>query len=158
MKKNIVYNFAFLLLMVLVLSSCASTRMIQQQNQYDRALKELVKADLDIEEKVDQTALILNKVLQESMDYMSNRKTTKHINTFTKRNKASLNAILDQVEGYMRTLGPLQQLAFTARIVRKPYMKSFIDIVPKVERKINRKIRQLQFFGRFVKILTPDLF
>lgn len=147
-----------LVLLGFLLTSCASTRMMQQQNYYDRALKELVKADMDIEEKVDQTALILNQVMQESMDYVSNKKTTKHINTFTKRNRNTLNAILDQVEDNMRTLGPLQQLAFTARIIRKPYMKNFVELVPKVEKKINRKIRQLQFFGRFVRILTPDLF
>lgn len=152
------YNFVILVLLGFLLTSCASTRMMQQQNYYDRALKELVKADMDIEEKVDQTALILNQVMQESMDYVSNKKTTKHINTFTKRNRNTLNAILDQVEDHMRTLGPLQQLAFTARIIRKPYMKNFVELVPKVEKKINRKIRQLQFFGRFVRILTPDLF
>lgn len=152
------YNFVILVLLGFLLTSCASTRMMQQQNYYDRALKELVKADMDIEEKVDQTALILNQVMQESMDYVSNKKTTKHINTFTKRNRNTLNAILDQVEDNMRTLGPLQQLAFTARIIRKPYMKNFVELVPKVEKKINRKIRQLQFFGRFVRILTPDLF
>jgi lipopolysaccharide biosynthesis regulator YciM len=142
-------------LIVSLLGSCASTRMMTQQGEYARTLKQLVNAPIDIEEKLDGVAMVFDQVLQESMDYGSDRNTLKHINRFTKRNKETMNVLYSQIEEEMSTMNAAQKIQFSIQILRKPYIKSFVAIVPKVERKINRKLRQINMFGKFLKILNP---
>ncbi|GLR18746.1 hypothetical protein GCM10007940_33620 [Portibacter lacus] len=118
-------------------------------------LKSLVNAPIDIEEKMDGVAQVFDMVLQESMDYGSDKNTLKHINQFQKRNKSTMNDLYQQIESEMKKMNMAQQLQFSVSILRKPYIKSFMDIVPKVEKKINRKIRQISMFGKFLKFLNP---
>lgn len=157
MRVNINY-VAILLVSGLLLTSCASTRMLKQQSQYEIQLRQLVKSDMNIEDKVDGVAEIFDDVLQESMEYNSSKNTAKHINQFTKRNKSSIDVLLDQIEAEMATMNAVEQISFSVRVLRQPYIKSFVSIVPKVEKKINRKLRQIQMFGRFIKIVKPSLF
>ncbi len=138
-----------------MLTSCASPRMLTQQVEYERSLKRLINAPIDIEEKMDGVAMVFDQVLQESMDYGSDKNTLKHINTFTKRNKETMNLLYGQIEDEMKTMNAGQQIQFSVKILRKPYIKSFVAIVPKVEKKINRKLRQINMFGKFLKILNP---
>lgn len=126
-----------------------------QQAEYERTLKRVMNAPVDIEEKMDGVAMVFDQVLQESMDYGSDRNTLKHINTFTRRNKETMNLLYIQIEEEMKTMNPAQQIQFSIQILRKPYIKSFVVLVPKVERKINRKLRQINMFGKFLKILNP---
>jgi hypothetical protein len=138
-----------------MMASCASTRMMTQQVEYERTLKRLINAPIDIEEKMDGVAMVFDQVLQESMDYGSDRNTLKHINTFTKRNKKTMNLLYDQIESEMKTMNAGQRIQFSVSILRKPYIKSFVAIVPKVEKKINRKLRQINMFGKFLKFMNP---
>ncbi|WP_235299631.1 hypothetical protein [Portibacter marinus] len=144
-----------LLLFMSMLASCASTKMLNRQAEYERELNRLVKAPLNLEEKMDGVAAVLNEVLQESLDYNRAKHTLRHITQFQKRNKATMNVLLQQMEAERRKMNPGQQIAFSVSILRKPYIKSFLTIVPKVEKKINRKLKQVAMFGRFLKILNP---
>lgn len=143
------------LIFISMLGSCASTRMMTQQAEYSRMLKSLVNAPIGIEEKMDGVAQVFDMVLQESMDYGSDKNTLKHINQFQKRNKSTMNELYQQMESEMKKMNVAQQLQFSISILRKPYIKSFMEIVPKVEKKINRKIRQISMFGKFLKFLNP---
>jgi len=142
-------------ILTLFASSCASTKMLNQQNEYERTLKQLVDAPIGIEEKMDGVAQVFDQVLQESMDYTKSKNTLKHINQFQKRNKQTMNVLYDQMEADVKKMNAAQQIQFSVSILRKPYIKSFVAIVPKVEKKINRKLRQISMFGRFLKILNP---
>lgn len=152
-----IYKFGVLLVSIAFLTGCASTRMIHQQYEYKRELNRLINAEMSAEEKVDHVALIFEKVLLESMDYPSSRRTYKHITTFTKDNKQTLNVLIDQVEEHMASLTVLEKLQFSGRMLRKPYVKTFRTLVPKVEKKMNRKLRQFQIFGRLISVLSLNL-
>ena len=138
-----------------MLTSCASTKMLNRQAEYERELNRLVRAPLSLEDKMDAVAGIFNEVLQESLDYNRAKHTLKHINQFQKRNKTTLNLLYQQMEEEVTSMSPGEQIAFSVTILRKPYIKSFMTIVPKVEKKINRKLKQVATFGRFLRILNP---
>lgn len=152
-----IYKFGVLLVSIAFLTGCASTRMFHQQYEYKRELNRLINAEMSAEEKVDHVALIFEKVLLESMDYPSSRRTYKHITTFTKDNKQTLNVLIDQVEEHMASLTVLEKLQFSGRMLRKPYVKTFRTLIPKVEKKMNRKLRQFQIFGRLISVLSLNL-
>ena len=154
--KSIPILFSTLLL--LTLGSCTASKMLKQQSIYEQNLKRIVNSDIPFEEKVDETAEIFNDVLQESLDYKSAKNSGKHINKFTQQNKATLNTLMDQMEAEMSKMSAPQQIQFALGLIQKPYIKSFMQVVPKVEKKINRKLRQVQIFGRFISILKPSLF
>lgn len=155
MKMN---KLGTLILTALLITSCASTRMLKQQTQYELQLKRLVNSEMNLEDKVDGVAEIFDDVLQQSLEYSSDKNTTKHIDQFVKKNKSTINVLLDQIEGEMGKMNTVEQIQFSIRVLRQPYIKSFVSIVPKVEKKINRKLRQIQMFGRFIKIVKPSLF
>jgi len=138
-----------------MLASCASTKMLNRQAEYERELNRLARAPLDLEGKMDGLAAIFNEVLQESLDYNRSKHTLKHITNFQRRNKETMNLLYKQMEEEVKRMNPAQQIAFSVSILRKPYVKSFMTIVPKVEKKINRKLKQIAMFGRFLKILNP---
>ena len=140
------------------MTSCVSTRMITQQAEYEKELQFLARANLPIEEKLDRTAKVFDDVLQESMEYSRIKHTNRHISQFTSRNKEPLNIILNQLEQEMKAMSTVEQVYFSVKILRKPYIKSFLEVVPKVEKKIGRKLRQIRMFGRFLSILKPNLF
>ena len=140
------------------MTSCVSTRMTTQQAKYEQELQFLAKANLPIEEKLDRTAKVFDDVLQESMEYSRTKHTNRHISQFTSRNKEPLNIILDQLEKEMKAMSTVEKVYFSVKILRKPYIRSFLEVVPKVEKKIGRKLRQIRMFGRFLSILKPGLF
>lgn len=148
-------NLLLFFILGTMLSSCASSRMLNQQAEYERSLKRLINAPIDIEEKMDGVAQVFDQVLLESLDYRKSKHTLKHINQFQKRNKATMNILYQQMEDEVRKMNPVEQVAFSVSILRKPYIKSFMAVVPKVEKKINRKLRQIAMFGKFLKILNP---
>lgn len=145
------FGFSLLILM----TSCASTKMLNRQAGYERALNQLVHAPLNVEEKMDGVAAIFNEVLQESLDYNRSKHTLRHINQFQKRNKSTLNILYGQMEDEMKKMNAAEKIQFSVSILRKPYIKSFMQIVPKVEKKINKKLKQIAMFGRFLRILNP---
>ncbi len=149
---------SILLCFIVLISSCASTRMMKQQTEYEILIKRLVLSDNSVEAKVDGVAQVFDDVLQHSMSYSSNKRTLKHINQFTQNNKETLNVLLNQIEDELSGMNAVEQVQFSVKILKKPYIKSFIDVVPKVEKKIDKKLRQIQMFGRFIKILKPSLF
>jgi len=138
-----------------ILASCVSTKMSTQQTQYERELKRLINAPINMEEKMDGVAFVFDQVLQESLDYRKDKHTLKHINQFQKRNKTTMNTLYQQMEEEVKKMTAVEQLAFSVSILRKPYIKSFMAVVPKVEKKINRKLRKIAMFGRFLKLVNP---
>ena len=66
-----------------------------------------------------------------------------------------MNILYQQMEDEVRKMNAVEQVAFSVSILRKPYIKSLVAVVPKVEKKINRKLRQIAMFGRFLKIVNP---
>lgn len=144
--------------MIFMLTSCVSTKMFKQQNDYERELGLILKLNENPEMKVDELAMVLNDVLQESMNYRSSKHSLRHINQFSDRNQQTLGLILDDLEEDIGKFTLIEKLNFVATILKKPYIKSFREVVPKVEKKIDRKLRQLRIFGRFLSILSPDVF
>ncbi len=148
----------WLLLSVILFNGCTSIKLMNTQLNHEKELKRLVHSDLEIEEKVNQFSRLLNDVIQESMEYSSNRNTYKHIQHFTKRNKSTISMLIEQIENEMSSMNPIQKVQFSFRLLKQPYTKSLIELVPKVEKKINRKIRQIHLIGKFISVLKPNLF
>ena len=128
--------------------------MVVQQFEYSRLLKQIAKSNLPAELKIEQTAQILNQVLQESMEYTSDHKTYQHVKTFSDRNDQHLDLIYEDVRKHLDTLKAGQKVKFIFHAMRQPYFKNFVELIPKVEAKMNRKFRQAHQLSRFYKLIS----
>ena len=52
-------------------------------------------------------------------------------------------------------MGPLDQVAFWGNIISKPYAKRLVTIIPKFEKKVNRKMKTFTFASKVLKFLIP---
>ena len=52
-------------------------------------------------------------------------------------------------------MSPLDQIAFWGNIMTKPYAKKLVTLVPKFEKKVNRKIKTFTFASKLLKFLVP---
>ncbi len=106
-------------------------------------------------DKLDVLGGTFVEVINESLSYVNPKNTIKHFDQFAKQNEKEINAIMANVEEWQSDMGEVGQLMMIANLATKSYSKDLVQLVPKVEKKINRSIKTISFLSKFVNILTP---
>lgn len=143
-----------ILLGVLILGqSCRSTKMDKMLLYHSSQLDQLAKRDMHPTEKMDVLAALMVEALEESLQFNKTKNSIRFLKMYTKQNQKSVEAIYKQVEAWYVPLSPAQKLVATARLATKPYVRQLYNLVPKVEKKINRKLKTIFFLSKFTKLL-----
>ena len=135
-----------------LLSSCRSARMQKMLIYHSSQLEQLVNRDMAAPDKMDVLAALMVEALEESLEFKKTKDSVKFLKAYTKDNKPALDALYREFSSWYLSLSPTQKLIETTRIATKPYVRQVLNVVPKVETKIKRKLNTVFALGRFVKL------
>ncbi len=158
--QSIRYTFSLTILVafLFLFNSCANSKMAKFMNAHQNSLQQAISGNLSAEEKLDIVATSLVNVLNESISYGNPKNTVKHINRYSKVNETALNTITKDLEGWMSNMSTAEKVMVVGKIAQKPYTKELINLVPKFERKVNRKIQTFKIASKIFGAVTPKLF
>ncbi len=152
-------NLLFILsISILGMSSCANTKMAKYMEAHNTAFQNAISGNLSQEEKLDVVANSLVTALEEAMTYGTIRKSVRHIDQFSKKNEKSLNILLKDLSGWTNNMSPAEKIMMVPKIAGKSYTKRLIDVVPKFEKKVKRRITTFKIASKIVGLVKPNLF
>ena len=152
-KKN--YFFLLALLSILLFSSCGAAKIAKLLPPHKTKLAQAATGNMQGEAKMDILGETLVNVLEESMSFTRVRCSIKHVDKFGEQNEGSMNKLVKDLGGWLDSQPLADKLLLAARIANKPYAKKLVKLVPKFERKVNRKIKTYRFIGKAMKLITP---
>ena len=92
-------------------------------------------------------------VLEESLSFTSVKNSVRHVDQYSKQNKKEIDAILKNIEGWSQDMDPASKLFFLGKMATKSYSKELLDLIPRFEKKVSRKIKTYVFISKFLKVL-----
>lgn len=139
--------------LLLLNSACASKKMAKQLLYHNTQLTQLADKQMDPSEKVDIMAALMVEALEESLTFSKTKDSVKFLKTYTKQNKPAIDILYGEISQWYNGLSMSSKLIETTRIATKPYVRQLLNVAPKVEKKIERKLDTIFFLSRFTKLL-----
>lgn len=150
-------NTIFFLAAIVSLQSCGTMKINRLMKAHNEVLSQVaLSKSMSPQEKMDVLGGTFVQVINESLSYVNPKNTIKHFDQFAKQNNKEINAIMSSVEAWQGEMNEVQQIMMIANIATKSYAKDMINLVPKVEKKIDRSIKTIGFLSKFVNILKPN--
>lgn len=148
MKKILLLAGLFGLL--LTLTDCASWKQNRWLAAHRAELSRLANSKLSAEEKLDGLINDYVKFMEEDLKFINPAKTVKYVRKYHDENEASIEKILKEAENWQSSLGTIDKVSLGVRTVKKPYVNSLIDLVPKFKRKYKQYAFALKLTERIV--------
>jgi len=159
--KFMKYSFASSCMIILMMatalsfSSCAGAKLAKLQSAHKSTLSNPTNKRLAGEKKLDLLAETLVKVLDESIAFNSVRCSVKHVDQFSDNNGQSVEALVKDVGQWIDGMSTPEKLLFAAQAAKKPYAGQLVRLIPKFEKKVNRKIRTFKILAKVAGVLNP---
>lgn len=150
------YPLYAILFIALLMSSCKSTRMNKMLLYHNSQLEQLVQKNLPVPDKIDVLAALMVEALEESLEFKKTKDSVKFLKAYSNQNKESVDALYGQVVEWYSGLSPSMKLIETAKLGSKPYVRQLLNVAPKVESKLKRKLRTIFFMHRFLSVLKLE--
>lgn len=147
MKKQI-FILPLLLLCVIVLNSCAAKKQLAALKQHQTMLAKVsADANMSPEAKMDSLASSFVRMMDEGLSITNPKKGAAYVKKYNALNKESIDAIVDQVIDYSASLEKAERTKAAVRMVRKPYAKDLVRLIPKFK----KKYAQIKFVAGLTK-------
>ncbi len=124
---------------------------------HNTQLNQLAASDKAPLEKLDALAAFSIEALENSMEYNKTSDAVKFIRLYSQQNKKAIDAIYEDISSWYLGLTDTEKIIVAARIATKPYVAQLLNLMPKVEHKIDRKLDRIFFISRFTKLLGIGL-
>ncbi len=158
--KNTNYPRPFVLFLLaltpLLFSSCLAKKMATALSLHQQTISNAAKSRAPTPKKFDMVAETYVQVLEEALRYGSAKKAIKHVDTFSKQNDKNLNALFNEIGAWSGNLSAGEQLLFAGRLATKPYGRQLIQLIPKFQRKVKRRIQTFTFLSKVTKLVSPE--
>lgn len=145
--------FIGLLSILIFTSSCASLNANKRLNAHSSLLNNIATSNASAEKKLDVLAGSFVQLMHQGMGFMNPKKGVKFVENYGSQNKQSIDTIIKDLDKWQEKMSPIEQLAFGARMIQKPYIKEFFNLVPKFK----RKYQQVAFVNDMTKKMTGNL-
>ncbi len=154
MKSTNILNLSILLLSAgLLLSSCAA-KQAKQLLQHKNALSAISNdKNASPQKKLDVLMSNMVTMMHEGMRITNPKKGVGYVSKFGKENNTSINQIISEVGAWQKNMSTAEQLAFGAQMLRKPYTKDALELIPKFV----RKYKQIAFVSKTVGNLKSSV-
>jgi hypothetical protein len=120
---------------ILFLTSCASAKQNAWLKTHRDQLATAAASTANAEEKVDILFTNYADLMEEGLRFTNPVKGVKHIQKYQSQNAAAIEKILGSSNSWMNGLSDQQTLMLGLRVIQKPYIRRFIDLAPKFQRK-----------------------
>ena len=127
--------------------------MMQALSQHQIEIARAAGDQVSPKEKLDVTASTFLAVLNEALSIGPVKKSGRHIDQFSKTNKENLDKIFKDIGSWIGGMSKGEKQLFYLGLATKPYTLELIKTIPRVERKISRKIATYRFFGKLLNIV-----
>jgi hypothetical protein len=134
-KMTRVLLFFTVLLGITTLTSCASMKQNAWLKEHHNQLVQAAASNASAEEKVDIMLTNYADLMEEGLRFVNPIKGAKHIQKYQEQNAATIEKIVANSNSWMNGLNDQQTVMLGFRVVKKPYIKRIIDLVPKFQRK-----------------------
>ena len=133
MKQNTLLFLLFISLMFL--QSCASAKQNAWLKAHRNALNQLATGNMKSEEKVDGLLSDYVILMDEGLKFVNPVKGVKYIKKYHAQNEAAMNKIVTDSNSWINNMDDMQAVGLGIRVIQKPYIRSFIELVPKFKKK-----------------------
>lgn len=140
--KNLIRLMALCCLPFL-LSSCGASKRLQQLNFHSDTLSKAAASAASGPEKVDALGISFVKMMDEALSIKNPRKGVDYVKKYADQNESSLNAIFKSLESSQKDMNPIERVNYATSLLKKPYAKDLVRLVPKFE----RKFKQVEFIA-----------
>ncbi len=120
---------------LLLLQSCASVKQNTWLKAHRTALNQLADGSMKPEEKVDGLLTDYVVLMDEGLKFVNPVKGVKYIKKYHAQNEAAMNKIVATSNSWINNMDDMQAVGLGIRVIQKPYIRSFIELVPKFEKK-----------------------
>ncbi len=117
------------------LQSCASAKQNAWLKAHRTALNQLADGTMKPEEKVDGLLSDYVVLMDEGLKFVNPVKGVKYIQKYHAQNDAAMNKIVASSNSWINNMDDMQAVGLGFRVVQKPYIRSFIELVPKFKKK-----------------------
>ena len=139
--------------MLFAANSCKSAKMDKMLLYHSAQMEQLANKKMPPSQKIDVLAALAVEALEESLQFSKTKESVKFLKQYTSQNKSSVDRIYKEVESWYLGLSVSEKLIETARIATKPYVRQLLNLMPKVETKLKRKLKPIFFISKFVNLL-----
>ncbi len=133
MKHTILIYLGIALLLT---SSCASKKQGQWLMKHSELLKKAARSEtMSKEQKLDILAGSFTKMMHQSLNFANPKKGVLYAKTYSEQNKDNIDIILKDIGQWREDMNILEVAAFALKLSKKDYIKDFIDLYPRFQRK-----------------------
>lgn len=150
------YPIMLVLGTLLLLSSCATAKFNTAIQKHSDNLKAVLGPDFSAEQKTDAIGRTLVEVLEESLEITSVKKSINYMSSFGKQNEKIIDQLLSEIGTTNGNMEGLEQGLFLLKMGQKDYVKKLIQLIPKFEKKVNRKVKTFNFMSNIFKFLKLE--
>lgn len=120
---------------LLFLQSCASAKQNAWLKAHRTALNQLADGNMKAEEKVDGLLSDYVVLMDEGLKFVNPVKGVKYIKKYHAQNETAMNKIVATSNSWINNMDDMQAVGLGIRVVQKPYIRNFIELVPKFKKK-----------------------
>jgi len=154
MKSTNILSFSILILAAGILFSGCNAKQSKQLLQHKNVLSAIAgNKNASPEKKLDVMMTNMVSMMHEGMRIVNPKKGVDYVSRFGKDNNASIGQIIKEVGAWQQNMNTAQKLAFGAQMLRKPYAKEALELIPKFV----RKYKQIAFVTKTVNNLQSSV-
>lgn len=132
--KQLSYVF-ILFTSLLCLQSCASAKQNAWLKVHRTELNRLANGNMKAEEKVDALLTDYTVLMNEGLQFANPVKGVKYIKKYYTQNEAAMNKVIGESNNWITSLDNMQAVNLGLRVVKKPYIRNFVELAPKFKKK-----------------------
>jgi hypothetical protein len=129
-------NYVLILFVsLLFLQSCASAKQNAWLKAHRTQLDHLANGNMKTEEKVDGLLTDYSVLMNEGLQFVNPVKGVKYIKKYYNQNEAAMNKVIGESNNWVSNLDNMQAVNLGLRVVKKPYIRNFVELAPKFKKK-----------------------
>jgi hypothetical protein len=133
------------------MTSCASSKQTAWLAAHRNALSEAANSTtMKPEEKADIMMSHYAEMMGEGLKFVNPVKGVNFITKYQEQNKASIEKIVAESNGWVSNLNTVQGIDLGLRVAKKPYIPQYIDLIPKFKKKYNQYKFVMDMTGKVV--------
>jgi hypothetical protein len=125
----------FLSISLICLQSCAAAKQNAWLKAHKTQLNNLASGNMKAEEKVDGMLNDYVVLMDEGLKFANPLKGMKYIKKYYAQNEGAMTKIVGESNSWINNMDDMQAVGLGFRVVKKPYIRSFIELVPKFKKK-----------------------
>ncbi len=154
--NGFLFQGLFFLFLTLSFASCLATKMAEALAQHQLTISQAARSDQNGGDKLEIIAETYVQVLDEALRFGSAKKAIKHVDTFSQQNEKDLDTIFASINSWMGDLSTTEKLLFGGKMATRPYTRQLIQLIPKFERKVSRRIKTFLFLSKLTKLVSLE--